>query len=293
MDASKLCFTQMIFPTTGNNNIFTIRTVREDIILSENPNIWDIRWDCQSSFFRLCEHLCIDDRSSGRMLEKSHFGIEIILEIRVPVEVIGLEIGENRVSSLKFLDIVRHETRNFDDDVTLLESPLPYQLDCLRERHIKIPREENLIVPILLSEKLIEDPRRRRFPVRPRHGKDFKAFRQKWIDEIKFSHNLARRIDPVGWGDTGRRDNRTITRKILNIIRIIHDLRLHLLRVTKRLQGVSDFSFAVNTDHNLEKMRKYSILEQDNLYSIYIENGHKSKFEYSKRFRSGIRKSYL
>lgn len=188
------------------------------------------------------------------MTEESHLGIEIVLQIRVPVEVISFKIGENGMGRAECADIIRHETRNFDDDVALLESPLPYHPNRLSERHIEIAREEDLSLSVLLPEEFIEDPCGCRLAVRPGHGEDFETFWEEWIHEIQLTDNLASRIDSVRWGDTRRRDNRTIARKVHDIIRIIHYLRSHIVGVTKSPQGVSDFSFTVNTDHNLEKM---------------------------------------
>lgn len=243
-----------VFFPPRDDDIRSFDPVFQFLVCSKKSDIFEIK--CKSQFFRFCKHLCIDNRSSGRILEESHLGVKIILQICVPVEMVGFEIGENGMGRAKCADIVRHETRNFDDDVASFETLLPYRPNRLREWYIEIAREEDLVFSILLSEELIEDPCGRRLAVRPGYGKDFEVFWEERVDEIELTNDLAGRINPVRRIDARRRDNRTIARKISDIIRVIHHLGFHLMCVTKRPQGVSDFSFAVNTDHKFGENKK-------------------------------------
>lgn len=141
----------------------------------------------------------------------------------MPVEVVGLEIGEYGVSGFECMDIVGHETGNLQYDISVFEPFFPDGPHGLAEWDFKVPGEKYPIFSVLLFQEIVEDPCGRGFSVRPGYGKDFEPLRKVPVDEIKLSHDLSGRIDPVRRCDTGRGDNGVVGAEILNIIGIVPD----------------------------------------------------------------------
>lgn len=179
----------------------------------------------------------------------------------MPVEVVGLKIGENRMIGLKCFYVIRHETRNLEDDISLLQSPLRYHLDRFGKWDIEIPGEKNLFFPVFLFQKVVKNPCSRGLSVRPCDGEYLEPFRKETIDEIKLAEDLPHPVNPVRRRNTGRWDNGFVTEKILSIVRIVHHLRRDAKILAKRFESISNFPLPINANHkNLKKMDMYGII---------------------------------
>lgn len=161
---------------------------------------------------------------------------------------IGFEIGENGMGGPECPDVIGHETRNFEDDISALQSPFLDGLHRLRKRDLEISGEENLSFPVFLFQKVIYDPCGRGFPVCSGHGDDSEAFREGIIHEIQFPDNLSGLVYPVRWSDTWGRDYSVVFVEAFGSIRIIPDLSGDFMVLEKALQGISDFPFPIYED---------------------------------------------
>lgn len=75
------------------------------------------------------------------MSEEIELGIIIFREISMPIEMIGMEIGENCIVGVECTDMVRHKTRYFENYVPLLLSFFMYFREYISESSSEITTE--------------------------------------------------------------------------------------------------------------------------------------------------------
>ncbi len=89
-----MCFRELIFSSSRNNNILTIRS-----IISFPPNKSCILWKCamEIQFIRTNHDLSIRNNRFCSMMYKIHLCIKIFLHISMPILMISFKICKNRI----------------------------------------------------------------------------------------------------------------------------------------------------------------------------------------------------
>lgn len=165
----------------------------------------------------------------------------------MPIEVIWLDIGTDRIIRSEFFDRIRHEARYLYDDNSLLLS-LSQNLEYRsRKWNIKIPRKIDAFFDrILFFEYIIHNPACCRLSICPCHRDYLKISWQKLIRKIKFRYHLSGLVyRMMGWNPWGRY-NCLILIKCSESITIILDLVGNSLVFTESCDRSSHLSLSKN-----------------------------------------------
>lgn len=177
-----------------------------------------------------------------------HFRIQIVLKVFMPIEVVGFKIRKNGIITLEWLETLRHKARNFEHNITSFLSFLKDFSYRFWKWNIKISWEIDFVTTIFIPEKLIKNPRCRRFAISSSNCYNTKVLRKKWVYEVKlwfdfswFVHNMMRR-------DPWRRDYKIILSILYRICIILYFVG-NIKVITESCNPLSHLSFSVNKYH--------------------------------------------